>query len=113
MLSGKNLLRKKRDFEEILRRGKGLKGNLVILKFKKKELGDSRIGFIVSKKVSKKAVARNRIKRRCREAVKNLLPKIKKSFDIVLIALPAVIVEEPNQLKIEIEELFLKAKISK
>jgi ribonuclease P protein component len=58
-----------------------------------------RFGFIVSQKVSKKAVIRNRVKRRFRSAVqeelgcgknpKNSTKCFQKSMDVVLIALPA------------------------
>ncbi len=57
-----------------------------------------RFGFIVSQKVSKKAVVRNKIKRRFRSAVQEELGCrrgsetanrcLEKSLDVVLIALP-------------------------
>lgn len=48
---------------------------------------DIRMGYTVSKKVSKKAVTRNRIKRRLREAVRAELPsKGQAGYDYVLIA---------------------------
>lgn len=55
--------------------------------------GPSRIGIIVSTKVSKKAVVRNKIKRRIRESVLKMLPKIKNGFDIVLIVRPIAVNE--------------------
>lgn len=46
----------------------------------------SRFGVIVSKKISKKAVLRNRIKRVLREMIRNNLKKIKPGSDILVIA---------------------------
>jgi ribonuclease P protein component len=44
-----------------------------------------RVGFSVSKKVGK-AVVRNRVKRRLREAVRHELPSIRPGTDLVFIA---------------------------
>jgi len=46
----------------------------------------SRFGFIVSTRVSKKAVARNRLRRQMSEIIRINLKRIKKGFDIVLAA---------------------------
>ena len=53
------------------------------------ERGDEappRFGFIVSTKVSKEAVQRNRIKRAMGEAVRFELMHIKKGFDVIFLA---------------------------
>ena len=43
----------------------------------------SRFGFVVSTKLDKRAVKRNRVKRVFREAIRPLLPEIKDGFDFV------------------------------
>ncbi len=70
-----------------------------VLKTAKTNEGKMRFGFIVSQKVSKKAVVRNKVKRRFRSAVQEELgcdkkPEsfdkcFQKSLDVVLIALPS------------------------
>lgn len=47
---------------------------------------DSRLGLIVSKKYSKKAVNRNKFKRLCREAFRLLRPELDYGYDIVIMA---------------------------
>jgi len=53
------------------------------LKFKPNNLAKNQFKIVVSLKVSKKAVVRNKIKRRIREVLKQL--DIKQGYDIVII----------------------------
>lgn len=48
-------------------------------------LPQPRFGFIVSKKVSGKAIKRNRIKRQVRSVIEQLLPRISPGYDILFI----------------------------
>ena len=86
MLSGINRLKKKKDFERVFRRGRGLKDGFLSLKFAKNNLGLTRFGFVVGQKVSHKAVIRNKVKRRLRELVRVKLGNIKKGFDVAVVA---------------------------
>lgn len=111
MLPKKNRLRKKKDFEEGLRNGKGFKEDFLILKTKKNKLKEIRFGFIVSQKVSKKAVVRNKIKRRFREVAKEMTKRIIENTDIILIALPGTETKDFQEIKKVIEKLLKKAGI--
>ena len=66
-LSREKRLRKKLDFLAIKKDGSKYYSEHLIICIKKSELSYPRIGVIVSKKVSKRAVDRNLIKRRLRE----------------------------------------------
>jgi ribonuclease P protein component len=57
----------------------------MVLAFLRNELDFSRFGFVVSKRLGK-AVQRNRIKRRMREAIRLRMAHIKPGFDLVFIA---------------------------
>jgi ribonuclease P protein component len=72
MLLKENRLKKKKDFERVFSQGRNLKGDFLFFKTINNKLEDNRIGFIVSKKVSKKAVERNKIKRRLREILRSI-----------------------------------------
>ena len=90
MLTKINRLKKEKDFEKIFKKGKSFKNGFLILKIVSNDLEESRFGFIVSQKVSKKAVLRNKVKRRLRDIIQKNIVKIKKGVDIVLIVLPGL-----------------------
>jgi len=113
MLPKENRLKKTKDFDKVFCKGKSFKKRLFILKKIKNSFGFSRFGFIVNKKVSKKAVIRNKTKRRMRETIKSLFSKIEKGWDIVLIAIPGIEKEEFGELEKNIEETLKNAEILK
>jgi ribonuclease P protein component len=90
MLPKENRLRRKKDFEKVLKFGKGLRQKVLFLKTAKNGLSQSRFGFIISKKTAKKAVERNKIKRHLREIIWHSLGGIKIGYDAVFIAYPAI-----------------------
>lgn len=115
MLPRENRLKKKKDFERVFRKGKGVKGNFLVLKIleKKENKEEPRFGFIVSQKVSKKATLRNKIKRRLREAVRKNLKFLKKGIDGIFIALPGIKDKDFQKIKEEVEFLLKKTKVFK
>jgi len=88
MLPKKNRIQKKKDIEKIFKKGRTFKESSLVLKTMRNNLGESRFGFIVSQKVSKRANVRNKIKRRLREIVR--LNPLKTGTDNLLIALPGM-----------------------
>ncbi|MFA5742426.1 MAG: ribonuclease P protein component [Candidatus Paceibacterota bacterium] len=107
MLPKENRLVKKRDFEKVLKQGKGFKQKTLFLKTVENNLPQSRFGIIVSKKTAKKAVDRNKIKRQIREIIWKNINKIKKGYDLVFIAWP-LIKNEGYQEKLSIIESSLQ-----
>jgi len=108
MLSKKNRLNKKRDFENVFRKGKSFKEDLLLLKITEGKTSQSRFGLIVSKKISKKATIRNKLKRRISELVGKEIKNLPKSMDIVIVTFPGI--EKKDFLEIEkiIKKLFKK-----
>ncbi len=104
MLADKNRLKKKKDFENILKKGRTFKEDFLVLKVIKNKEKKIRFGFIVSKKISLKAVVRNKVKRRLRESVKPKIELLKKGVDIVIISLPGI---REKSFK-EIEKIIIK-----
>ena len=111
MLPKIDRLRKKKDIERVFGKGKRFKEDFLILKITRNDLSQTRFGFIVSQKVSKKAAVRNKIKRRLRELVRLKLKKLKKGLDALLIVYPGLEIKDFWEIEGTINRLFLKAKI--
>ncbi len=90
MLPKVNRLTKKKDFEQVFKKGKSILSNFLIIKLLKNYLKRNRFGFIVSRKVSNKATIRNKVKRRLRKVVSMQLDKIRNHLDVIIIALPQI-----------------------
>lgn len=111
MLFFANRLRKKKDFERVLKnkQSRALAVSFLGARFLPNGLPQTRVGFVVSKKVSKKAVVRNKIKRQLREIAR---PKVKSSqqqgLDIVIFVKPQAVNSDFEQIKKTAEELFKK-----
>ncbi|MBU1085196.1 MAG: ribonuclease P protein component [Candidatus Beckwithbacteria bacterium] len=77
-----------------------LNSNFFVIKIlETKSLEPPQIGFIVSTKISKKAVIRNKIKRLLREAIKPHLKTFKKGQNILIIARYPIVDKTLNQIK--------------
>jgi len=111
MLTRKKRLRKKKEFEEIFKKGKGFKQDFLVLKVLKGKLKEARFGFVVSQKVSKKAVLRNKVKRRLRAIIKEKEKDFKKGLEMVIIALPGTEKKDFWEIKKVLERLLKRAKV--
>jgi len=91
MLAKPYRLTKEKDFQKIFKSGKSLFSTILRLKVLPNSLSLSRFAIVVSGKVSKKAIIRNRLKRQISEVIRLNLNSIKKGYDIVVIVKPDMI----------------------
>lgn len=107
MLKKINRISKQSDFELIKKEGEmfssPLFGMLVI-----KDNQEKQFGFIISKKISKRAVDRNRIKRYLAESLRINLDKIKGNFKIVFLAKKLVLGATEEEIRKEVERCLEK-----
>ncbi|GAB4474314.1 MAG: hypothetical protein OHK0037_35140 [Elainellaceae cyanobacterium] len=71
----------------------------------------TRIGITVSTKVSKRAVVRNRIKRRIRAALRDLLPGFATDWMIVVIVQPVAVKCNYKEILQELKQLLIEAEV--
>jgi len=77
-------LRKGDTFDTVYREGAVIGGPLLVLRVRANGLEETRWGFAVGKRLEKRAVGRNRLRRRLREAAR--LTEHPKGVDIVVTA---------------------------
>jgi ribonuclease P protein component len=78
-------IKKNRDFKSLYRSGKSSVNPYLVIYCRKNRRGESRLGISVGTKVGK-AVCRNRVRRRIREAYRLSEEKIRPGYDLVVVA---------------------------
>jgi len=111
MLAKPYRLTKDKDFERLAREGRAVYGGELMLKWRLNNLKQSRFGFVVSKKVDKRAVVRNKIKRRLRAVVRENLSKIRPGYDVMILTRSEIKNLTFMQLKNKIDDLLIRAKL--
>ena len=84
MLAPSNRLRDRRAIAQVMRRGRFASDRSVMVKTLANHLGYSRAMVVVSKKVSKKAVVRNRLRRRVAGLLAAEWATVAPGYDIVV-----------------------------
>jgi ribonuclease P protein component len=83
-------LKKDSDFRKVYKHGKSFANRYLVMYILNNKSENSRIGISVSKKVGK-AIIRNKVRRRIKEAYRlNIDEKIKNGYDIIFIARVAI-----------------------
>ena len=116
MLPKEERLTKNTEFSFVYRKRKSVANSLLILYVGNKKQDNTmptKAGFVVGKKVHKSAVKRNKIKRRLREAYKDLRKKedfrLKDYRNLIVIARPAIIESDYNKIYNALENCIKKA----
>lgn len=86
MLSSKFRLCKKAEVDAVFRRGTTIAISEFAFRFLPNTLDHSRVAVLVGKKLAKRAVDRNRIRRRLREIVRTNFDRIPPRLDLLVIA---------------------------
>jgi ribonuclease P protein component len=110
LMKRKYRLRRNSDFQRVRHVGKSYASPLLVLAFLRNNLAHSRFGFVVSKKLGK-AVRRNKIKRRIREATRLRLRHISSGYDLVFIARKQAAQASYWELAAAVEQLTKRANL--
>ncbi|WKY44515.1 ribonuclease P protein component [Eubacteriaceae bacterium ES2] len=101
-------LKKQNDFNNVFNRGNVFGNKAFAFYFVKNGLEENRIGIIVSKKVSKKAVVRNRLRRQIREAYRLNHEQFVKGYDLILIGKQSLLDTGYTEIEKSLKHLFYK-----
>lgn len=113
-----NRLRQRQDFDRVYQSGKRRRAtglHLVILRqpnpVETLEVLPIQVGISISKKVSKRAVVRNRIKRQLKAIVRQFLPRIESGLRMVILVRSEALTYNYGQFLQELEQLLMKAEV--
>ena len=107
MQFSQHFLKKNREFVRVFNFGKTFECQSLKIKWLENKLDYFRFGIIVSTKIDKRAVIRNKIKRRLRAIFKEFAREIKSGFDFVVMTRPAIKTLDYHQIR-EIINNFLE-----
>lgn len=111
MLPRKNRIRKNKDFRNIYQHGElHFSQYFVLHAFKSDKRGSTRIGIVPSRRI-KKAVLRNKLKRRIREIFKQHSKKIKDGYDLVINTRGDAVNASFEELKKDFDYLIKKSQL--
>lgn len=99
MLKKINRLTKDKEFDHAFKKGRSSYDKIVGVKAVANDLEINRFGVLISVKVSKKAVIRNKIKRQIREIIRLEMDKLKPGRDCVIICLPGIADKKYEEIK--------------
>lgn len=113
-----NRLKDYRNFRQVYGQGKVYKSSHLVLRvladeseFAHSSSLKTRFGITISRKVSKKAVVRNRIKRQIRHAIRTLLPQILPGRQVMIIVRRYAIECNYEHFLRELEQLLIQSEI--
>ncbi|MGB2926131.1 MAG: ribonuclease P protein component [Limnothrix sp.] len=111
----KHRLKHWRDFKTVYGKGKRIHGQFLVLVIysdaDQAAQKATQVGISVGRKVSKKAVVRNLIKRRLHHAFRELLPQIHSSLQIIIIVRSRAVQCEYEHFLRELKNLLIKAEV--
>ncbi len=108
MLPKVQRLTKAKEFQELFRRGRGVRAGSMLLRVAASKDEKMHVAFVVSKKTAPRAVDRNRIRRLLSEAVRLQNPRALEGRNAVFVALPGCKIQNLKEASDLAEQLFIK-----
>jgi ribonuclease P protein component len=96
------MLRSRRDFAALQQTSKSKVHPLLAARFVQNELGRTRFGFSTGRRLGS-SVVRNRVRRRLREAVRALGPRLASGWDVLIVARPGMAGASYDEIRVALE----------
>lgn len=106
MLKKINRIGQKKEFLEVKNKGKMFNSPLFGAIFLIGETEDIKFGFVISKKISKRAVDRNKIKRRISEVLRKRLSDFRPGTRMIFLAKKSLLGTSVKDIEMEINKLI-------
>lgn len=111
MLASKYFLRKESAIEKVKREGRLVQSqNFGVCVLDHEEARESKFAFVVSTKISKLAVQRNRIRRALIETIRVNMNKIPEGVDFVFLAKTSIARRSTDEIMKEVEKFLTEKK---
>jgi ribonuclease P protein component len=104
-------LRKNSDFQRVRQQGHSVTSRLLILAWTPNDEARVRVGFVITKRISKHAVTRNYIKRLLGEAIRPVLADLPVGLDIVFSARGQILGADLSMLRQDMSTLLRRARL--
>lgn len=104
-------LRKNSDFQRVRQQGRSVASRLLIVAWTPNTVSHIRVGFVVSKRISKRAVRRNYSKRLLSEAIRPYLSELSGHWDVVITARGPIIDAHLHDIAQDIGILLRRARL--
>ena len=106
MLTKTYILKKRNDFEVVKDKGRLYQSPLFGMLVMSENVEETKFGFLISKKISKRAVDRNKIRRLMTEAVRFKINEIKKKVWVVFLVKRKMLTVKQDEVKLEVENMM-------
>lgn len=112
MLAAKYSLKGQKNFKQVKKLGKLYQAPLFgVTVVRKSKNETSRFGFVISKKVDKKAVNRNRVRRAMSEAVRRNVKYVEYGYDMIFLAKKTMMRESTESIMKEVQKWIRETKL--
>ena len=111
MLPKEHRLRHEKDIKALFAQSKSVFDVFLGIKYKKNKLKQSRFAVVVGTKVSKKAVDRNKIKRRIRSVLSKHLEEFAPGFDVIFLVKKEVLDKTFIEVQEAVEKVLIKSSL--
>lgn len=111
MLKKENRISLNKDFDRTFKSGKSFYGKNLKIKVADNDLEKTRLGILISAKVSKRAVIRNKFRRLLREIIKKELTNLSKGKDLVIVVFSEILDKNKQEIEQELITGLKKLKL--
>ena len=106
-------LKTEKDFEKVAKNGRPFFTSELGFKILKNNLDYNRYGIVINTKIDKRAVVRNKIRRRIKEIIRLNDKNFEKGFDVMFLVRESVKELEYSEIKEKLLKLFKKSGLLK